>query len=194
MISGARSLVLFFLVCFMVFAAQAQTWDVQALMQSMAQVPASNARFVETRHIALLVQPLELKGSLSYERPNRLAKHVQSPVDELLSVDGDALTVLNRTKGEQRIFSLREQPAAGALVASVRATLAGDLPQLERHYKVELAGARSAWTLRLLPRDARVKAHVQSITLAGSGARLDRIESVEASGDRSRMTILHDGK
>ena len=163
-------------------------------MQSLSEVPSSSARFVETRHIALLVQPLELKGSLSYERPNRLVKHVQSPVDERLTIDGDALTVLNKTKGEQRVISLREQPAAGALVASVRATLAGDLPQLERHYKVELSGARSSWTLRLLPRDARVKAYVDTITLAGSGARLDRIESVEASGDRSRMTILHDGK
>jgi outer membrane lipoprotein-sorting protein len=161
-------------------------------MQAMAQVPSSSARFVETRHIALLTQPLELKGSLSYERPNRLSKHVLSPVDELLSVDGDALTVLNKTSGEQRVVSLRDQPAAGALVASVRATLAGDLAQLERHYKVELSGTRAAWSLRLVPRDARVKTFVETITLAGSGARLERIESLEASGDRSRMTILHD--
>jgi outer membrane lipoprotein-sorting protein len=163
-------------------------------MQEMAQVPSSSARFVETRHIALLTQPVELKGSLSYERPDRLAKHVLSPVDELLSVDGDALTVLNKTRGERRVVSLRDQPAAGALVASVRATLAGDLPQLERHYKVELSGTRAAWSLRLVPRDARVKAFVETITLDGSGARLERIESVEASGDRSRITILHDGK
>ena len=160
----------------------------------MAQVPSSHARFVETRQIALLTQPLELKGSLSYERPHRLSKHVQSPVDELLSVDGDALSVLNKTRGESRVISLRDQPAAGALVTSVRATLAGDLPQLERHYKVAFSGTRAAWSLRLEPREARLKAYVESITLAGSGARLERIESIEASGDRSQMTILHDGK
>ncbi|HWM43118.1 MAG TPA: LolA-related protein [Burkholderiales bacterium] len=190
MISGARSLAVFLVV----FPVQAQSWDLPSLMQAMAQVPSSSARFVETRHIALLTQPIELKGSLSYERPHRLAKHVLSPVEELLSVDGDALTVLNKTSGEQRVVSLRDQPAAGALVASVRATLAGDLAQLERHYKVELSGTRAAWSLRLVPRDARVKAFVETITLAGSGARLERIESLEASGDRSRMTILHDGK
>ena len=190
MISGARSIPLLVLAC----AAHAQTWDLQALMQSMAQVPSSEARFVETRHVALLTQPLELKGSLSYERPHRLAKHVQTPVDELFSVDGDALTVFNKTRGVRRVISLREQPAAGVLVTSVRATLAGDLPQLERHYKLQLSGARASWSLRLEPRDARVKAYVETITLAGNGARLERIESVEASGDRSRMTILHDGK
>jgi outer membrane lipoprotein-sorting protein len=119
---------------------------------------------------------------------------VQSPVDELLSVDGDALTVVNKTKGEKRVVSLREQPAAGALVASVRATLAGDLPQLERHYKVDFSGTRDAWSLRLVPRDARVARYVESITFAGADARLQRMEAVETSGDRSRMTILHDGK
>ncbi|HEV3011235.1 MAG TPA: LolA-related protein [Burkholderiales bacterium] len=176
------------------FATNGQPWDLQALMQEMAQVPSSRARFVETRHIALLTRPVELKGSLSYERPHRLAKHVESPIDEILSVDGDALTVLNKTKGEQRVLSLREQPAAGALVASVRATLAGDRAQLERHYKVDLSGARGSWSLRLVPRDARIKGYVEAITLAGAGARLDRIETVETSGDRSLMTILHDGK
>jgi outer membrane lipoprotein-sorting protein len=190
MISGVRSLVLLLLA----FPAQAQTWDLQALMQSMAQVPSSRARFVETRHVALLTHPLELKGSLSYERPHRLAKHVQSPVDELLSVDGDTLTVLNKTRGEQRVISLREQPAAGALVASVRATLAGDLAQLERSYHVKFSGARSAWDLQLAPRAKQVRGYVDSITLQGAAERLQRIEIIEANGDRSVMTILHGGK
>jgi len=191
MISGVRSAAL---VLFLPLAATGQAWDLAALMREMAQVESSRARFVETRHIALLTQPLELKGSLAYERPHRLAKHVHSPVDELLSVDGDALTVVNRTKGEQRVLSLREQPAAGALVASVRATLAGDGAELTRHYKAELAGTRGAWRLRLEPRNARVGRHVQEIVLSGTHARLERIESVETSGDRSTMTIMHDGK
>jgi hypothetical protein len=171
-----------------------QSWDLHTLMQNMATVASSHTRFVETRHIALLARPLELKGSLSYERPHRLSKHVQSPFDELLSVDGDALSVVNRTKGEQRLISLREQPAAGALVAGLRATLAGDLPQLERHYKLRLAGTRAAWTLELAPRASQVRAYVETITLSGADRRLQRIEIAETGGDRSVMTILHDGK
>jgi outer membrane lipoprotein-sorting protein len=172
----------------------AESWDLQALMQGMAQIPASQSRFVETRHIALLTRPLELKGRLSYERPNRLSKHVLSPFDELISVEGDALTVVNRTKGEQRFISLREQPQMRALVESVRATLAGDLAQLERHYRVEFSGTRGAWRMLLVPRDAKVRQYVETIALAGAEARLARIEIVEAGGDRSVMTILHDEK
>jgi hypothetical protein len=119
---------------------------------------------------------------------------VHSPFDELLSVDGEAATLVNKTKGEQRFVSLREQPAIGALVASVRATLAGDLPQLERYYRIEFSGPREAWSLRLAPRAAQVRNVVDTITLAGAGARLKQIEIIETSGDRSVMTILHDGK
>jgi outer membrane lipoprotein-sorting protein len=194
MISGVRRLLLAVLLASVSYLCHGETWNLQDLMQAMAQIPSSQARFVETRHIALLTRPVELKGSLSYERPHRLAKHVESPVDELLSVDGDALTVFNRTRGEQRVISLREQPAAGALVAAVRATLAGDLAQLERHYKADFEGSRAAWRLRLVPRDAQLKRLVESITLTGADTRVQRIESLETSGDRSLMTILHDGK
>ena len=187
MISGLRSLA-FLLVALPV---QAQTWDLQSLMQEMSQVQKSDARFVEIRSIALLTQPVELKGTLSYERPQRLTKHVQSPVDETLSVDGDTLTM--RSASRQQVISLRKEPAAGALVASVRATLAGDLAELERHYKTELSGTRGSWTLRLVPREARVRRAVESITLGGTGVRLTKIDTLEANGDRSVMTIRHDG-
>jgi hypothetical protein len=89
---------------------------------------------------------------------------------------------------------LREQPALRALVESARATLAGDRALLERHYRVQFSGPRDAWRLQLVPRDAQVRGYVESITLSGAAARVQRIETLESSGDRSVMTILHDGK
>jgi outer membrane lipoprotein-sorting protein len=192
MTSGARSFLAALLLA--PLPCLAQSWDLDALMREMAAVPASRTRFVETRRLALLTQPLELKGSLTYERPNRLTKHVESPFDELLTVDGEGLSLVNRTKGEQRFVSLREQPALGALVEGVRATLAGERAQLERHYRVQFSGARDAWRLRLTPRNAQLKGYVESIVLSGAAARLQRIEVSETSGDSSVMTILHDGK
>lgn len=189
MISGAlRSALLL-----VPLAALGQGWDLDALLSAMAQVPASETRFVETRHLAMLTNPIELKGSLRYERPNRLAKHVQSPFQELLSIDGETATLVNR-KGESRVIALREQPALMALVESVRATLAGDRAQLERHYKLSFSGPREHWTLHLAPREAKVRAYVETITLGGAGARIERIEVLEAGGDRSVTRILHDAK
>ena len=192
MISGVRSVCAVLLL--LPALCLAQSWDLQALMSEMAQVPSAKTRFVETRHIAMLTRPLELKGSLTYERPNRLSKHVESPFDETLTVDGDALSLVNRTKGEQRFLSLKEQPALRALVESVRATLAGDRGQLERHYQVHFSGKENAWQLRLVPRETKLRSFVESITMTGAGTRVQRIETLEGAGDRSVMTILHDGK
>lgn len=192
MTSGVRSaLALLALASTLAFG---QGWNLDALMSEMAAVPASRARFVETRHLAMLTQPLELKGSLSYERPDRLVKHVETPFDELLTVDGEALSLVSKTKGEQRSLSLREQPALRALVESVRATLAGDRAQLERHYRVQFSGRRDAWRLHLVPRATQVRGHVESITLSGAATRPQRVEVLESTGDRSVMTIVHDGK
>jgi len=163
-------------------------------MREMAAVPASRTRFVETRHLAMLTRPLELRGSLTYERPHRLTKHVESPFDETLTVEGEELSLVNKTKGEKRTVSLREQPVLRALVESVRATLAGDRAQLERHYRMKFSGPRDAWQLRLVPREAKLRGYVESIALSGAGARLQRIEVLEGGGDSSVMTILHDGK
>ena len=192
MISGVRNLLA--LLPFAATLALAQGWNLDALMSEMAAVPASRTRFVETRHLAMLTHPLELKGSLSYERPDRLVKHVESPFDETLTVNGEVLSLVNMTRGERRSLSLREQPALGTLVESVRATLAGDRAQLERHYRVQFSGQREAWRLHLVPRATQVRAHVESITVSGAAARAQRIEVLESTGDRSVMTIVHDGK
>lgn len=191
MISGARSLGTALLA--LPLLASAASWDLDALLGELAQVPSSHSRFVETRQVALLAQPLELRGSLSYERPARLSKHVQAPFEETLSVDGESAVLASKTGGERRV-SLREQPALAALVEGIRATLAGDRARLERHYQVELAGTRAAWTLRLVPRGLQVRQLVDTIVLAGAAARVERIEIAEAGGDRSVMRILHDGK
>ena len=193
MISGVPR-VLFLALTLLPAWSWSQGLGLSQLMQEMAQVQSRQSRFVETRHVAMLTRPLELKGSLTYERPNRLSKHVEWPFDETLTVDGDALRLVNRTKGEQRSVSLKEQPALRALVESVRATLAGDGAQLERHYQVQFSGKESAWQLRLVPRDPKLRSFVESVTMSGAGTRVQRIETLEGAGDRSVMTILHDGK
>jgi hypothetical protein len=59
---------------------------------------------------------------------------------------------------------------------------------------VKFSGGRDAWQLRLLPREAQLRAYVESIALSGAGPRVQRIEVLESGGDSSVMTILHDGK
>ena len=168
-------------------AAQEEPWDFARLMAQLAQVQTSRARYSEVKRVALLQKPLQLSGTLFYSRPARLEKRQTLPFEEVISVDGDWLTV--EREGKTRRISLQNAPLVAALVESLRATLAGDGAELERLYRVRVQGTRPRWTLALAPREVEVAGVVKSIAIAGSGSRLARIEILEPGGDGSVMTI-----
>jgi len=85
-------------------------------------------------------------------------------------------------------------PGLAALIEGIRATRAGDLAALERHYEVRVEGRREGWTLLLRPTADEVARHVASITVSGTGSRIVRVEIEEASGDRAVMEIQEELK
>jgi len=168
-------------------AAQEEPWDFARLMGQLAQVESSRARYSEVKRVAVLQRPLQLSGTLLYSRPARLEKHQTQPFKEVISVDGDWLTV--EREGKTRRIALQNAPLVAALVESLRATLAGDGAELERFYSVRVEGTRKRWTLVLTPREVEVAGVVKTIVLAGSGSRIVRLEILEPGGDGSVMTI-----
>jgi len=162
------------------------------LMQMLAGVESARASFVETRESALLKTPLVLKGTLSYRRPDRVEKHVFSPYDERIIVEGGQLTLENRAQNRRKTLAVGSAPGLAALVESIRATRAGDLASLRRHYALQIEGSREAWTLTLKPLDSRVGDYVTSVALSGVESRIGRITILEAGGDRSVMEITEE--
>jgi hypothetical protein len=135
----------------------------------------------------VLQKPLQLSGTLLYERPARIEKRQTLPVEEVIRVDGNSLTV--EREGKMRRIALQNASLVAALVESLRATLAGDGAELERLYRVRVEGTRQRWTLALTPREVEVAGVVKSILIAGSGSRIARLEILEPGGDGSVMTI-----
>jgi outer membrane lipoprotein-sorting protein len=168
------------------FAAEPALADV---MRQLAAVPSARARFTETKQVALLKTPLVLTGTLRYERPNQLEKHVLTPYDERIAIVGNEVSVENKTRGRTQNLSAASNSTLQALVESLRATLAGDLASLERHFDVVFEGNAGEWAIVLVPRDAGTLALITRIRLAGTGDRLHRIDIDEAGGDRSEMSI-----
>ena len=166
----------------------AHAWSTRDLMSLMAGVNESETSFVETRHSSLLKAPLVLTGRLVYRRPSRLEKHVQSPYAESTVIEGSQVSV-TRGNGQPSRTVTVPAGAAQALVESLRATLAGDLPALERHFTVSVTGEQGAWALTLLPRDAALSDFVKRVEITGADAKLGRIEMLEGSGDRT-VTVM----
>ena len=186
-----RLLAIAFLVAVVITAQAAVAADpaLADVMRQLAAVPSARARFTETKQVALLKTPLVLTGTLRYERPDQLEKHVLTPYDERIAIAGNEVRVENKTRGRTQNLSAASNSTLQALVESLRATLAGDLASLERHFDVVFEGTASEWAIVLVPRDAETLALITRIRLAGTADRLRRIDIDEAGGDRSEMSI-----
>ncbi len=194
---SARAIaVVFVLLC---STAQAQTqhvtpeWNLASLFNALHQVRASTARFVETRYLHLLNQAQRSSGRLNYVAPAYLMKETTEPVAARLTIDGDRLTI-ERQGEPAREISLRDQSEIGALVEIVRATIAGDLPALNRYFIASIDGNANAWTLTLTPREAKLREMVTTIRVRGEQTAIRDIETTEADGDRTDMAITPDSK
>lgn len=161
-------------------------------MQTLAQVKHAQGKFKESKYLSVLIAPMDSSGTLLFVAPGHLEKHTLKPKVESLVLDQGVLTIDNKARNIKRTLVLQEYPAVWAFVESIRSTLAGDLPTLQRFYKVRLEGDAAKWSLRLLPLEQKTRAVVSEIAISGSGARVTRIETSEANGDHSTMTIVEE--
>lgn len=168
-------------------AAPLASFDIAQLMNALARHPGGTARFVETRHLAVLDAPLVAHGEMTYTPPDRLEKRTLSPKAETIVLDHDLLTLV---RGKQTLsINLSSQPQATAFVDSIRGTLSGRREALERNYLLHLSGSRDKWVLSLSPRNAQIAEHVLRIDVGGHGGQVTDIDWLQTDGDRTHLRI-----
>lgn len=163
-------------------------FTLESLMRALSEVESIDAAFRETRTVAVLNEPVILTGVLRYRAPDYVLKKVLLPRRESIEISGDQLFIDSSEDGT-RSLRLEDYPAIGAFVESFRATLAGDLDSLRRHYRAALEGTSGRWRLRLEPIEPAIAEHVDAILIRGSASRVLRIETRQTDGSRSVMTI-----
>jgi hypothetical protein len=168
--------------------AAGEAWSLAQLMPALAAVDRLEAVFVERKDLAMLAEPLVSTGFLRYRAPDFLQKQVLQPAPEDYRIEGDRV-IVERAGADRQELAIDRYPALAAFVASIRATLAGDLPTLERFYQVRLDGDAGGWTLQLVPRDPEMGRRVSGILIRGQRSQVESLEMLEAGGDRSLMTI-----
>ncbi len=171
-------------------SASSAGWGLPQLMHSLAQVQTSQGKFVERKFLTVLNKPLESSGTISFQAPAHLEKHTLVPKVEDLVLDQGVLTIDSKARNIKRTLVLQEYPAVWAFVESIRSTLAGDLPTLERFYLIKLEGNAANWRMQLLPRERRTREMVREIVIAGRDNRVTSIEMSESNGDHSTMKVV----
>ena len=156
-------------------------------MTLLGRVKSGEATFVETRRIEMLDRTLQSSGRLSFKAPDSFVRETLKPRHEKLAVDGNTLTM---TLGERsRTMQLDASPEAAVIVEAVRGTLTGNRATLERLFETTVSGDASAWTLKLVPRDLRLRGQVSAVQVSGHEAVAREVVVQLADGDRSVMTI-----
>lgn len=176
--------------------AQARSAD-DKLTQLFSELGARrerHAKFVERKFSALLKGPVESSGTLVFRAPDILEKRTVEPQRESVRIEGNTVTYEGapvRGSTQKRTFALSDAPQLAALVESLRATLAGDLPALRRHYEVSWnpSGSASGWQLTLVPNDRALRDAVAKIEMRGAGGEVNALDIVEASGDLTLLSI-----
>ena len=167
--------------------AQAQAFDLGALTTLLGGVRSGEATFVETRRIEMLDRTLQSSGRLSFKAPDSFVRETLKPRHEKLAVDGNTLTM---SLGDRsRTMQLDASPEAAVIVEAIRGTLTGNRNTLERLFETTVSGDARAWTLKLVPRDLRLRGQVSAVQVSGREAMAREVMVQLADGDRSVMTI-----
>jgi hypothetical protein len=193
MTSGKHTAELWLLLALLALFSSPPTradFSLDILLEQFTRINSADARFREEKRLALLEAPLVVEGTLSYRAPDYLRKEVHQPEHSLFEISGDSLRI--ETGKEQRTLSLDSHPLIRAFAESYRAILSGNGAILEQHFETELTGTLEDWTLRLLPRDKQARGYIAAIIISGSSGHIHTTETVEASGDKTLMTITQE--
>ncbi len=155
-----------------------------ALVRSLARpVPAQTA-YTEVRFIGLLTRPLVLRGEMAWLGGDRLTRSVVSPYPETTAINGDQATI-QRGTAAPRHFSLDHAPELRDLLDAFVALLSGNAPALERSFELQAYGNAAAWTLDLVPRNARIGKRIRAISIDGRGTAMRCMRVDQGDGDTS---------
>lgn len=182
-----RTLLIWFAGIAMGAHAESVDLSAQQLFSLMGGQQHVRATFTERKFIRGLDAPVESSGELSFEAPSRLTRRTLRPREETLLVDGDDATV--ERGGQRRTVSLQTHPEIAVHVEALRACLAGDLPALQRVYRVQLRGTAARWTLFLEPLNEQAAAQVRRIELTGESSDIRIVRVLLADGDSAETLI-----
>ncbi|WP_460831041.1 LolA-related protein [Lysobacter humi (ex Lee et al. 2017)] len=169
-------------------AAPPEAVDTGWILGKLARPAPMRTQFVELRGSRLLKKPLRVEGE--YQRPSRdvLVREVRVPYAETSTIRAGSVTIARGGKAG-RTYLLDRAPELAGLQAGFGALLSGDRVQLERHFRLASEGTRERWTLRLVPREARMAQHVRGLSLYGRGTELRCIETQPVKGDVQRTLL-----
>lgn len=158
------------------------------IAKARASIKTLQAPFEQTRVIGLLAAKVESKGKLTLVMPARLRWDLHPPdaVTYWLGPDGLAM------KNEEGVTHISKSSATrfAAVLEDLLTLIGGDMSELRARYDFAVLPRDPGLSLRLTPKDARVKKQVKQLVVDADAAMLiDRVRIVEKNDDESVISF-----
>ncbi|MCG8122625.1 MAG: outer membrane lipoprotein carrier protein LolA [Candidatus Thiodiazotropha taylori] len=190
--TGSLSLILLLFSLGLTAVADEPRWSLDYLMDQWQASGERQARFTETRQLALLDQPIEQQGTLLFQPPDRLVRTLAPPSNAKYEIEGNRLTLWRNQ--QQQVVLLDNIPELLAFSASFRSVLSGDRETLERYFSPELTGNLDAWSLNLIPKEAALGSKIKRIEITGTALQIERYLVIESNGDQIITQLMPIGE
>ena len=140
------------------------------------------------RFSGLLDRPLILHGELEYDGPGKLARKVEKPYREHMTIENGEASV-QRGDSAVRKFSLSQAPELEGFLRGFTALLGGDAAALQRDFTLAASGSGASWRLKLTPRDDRLAKRITALEVDGSGTSARCFHTFEGDGDVNVLLV-----
>lgn len=162
--------------------------DLANLLGALATDATAEVSFTEFRRSELLVDDLEVSGTLRRDERGRLIREIHAPESETQILSASHVEI-HRGDGQRRRFRLQRAPELEVLYHALNGILAGDAAALAEHFDATLRGEWSAWHLVLQPRSDLLAKDVERLTVCGSDAAIRQFSLHLADGEIIRTRI-----
>lgn len=157
------------------------------VLQQLSAHKAVRADFVQTRSDPALARPQVSRGRLLFVLDRGMLWQVTSPYARTLLL-GMHRSALLGSNGEMR--PLQGGGRVGRVAHMLQSMLDGHVDRVQRQFTITASGTPGDWTLRFVPRDARVAHVLDAIELQG-GAFLGAIRVRMHDGGATDIALSH---
>lgn len=151
-------------------------------------VVTMTARFVQTKHLSLMTEPLVASGHFAFERPDRILWAIEKPRPVRIVVRGGEVIIPGLAAEDRRALESAPLAAVGRQLAAL---FAGPLENLQRDCELDARGDGKEIRLRLEPRRESWRDVFRSMEVRFRRPDLviDRIRMEDALGDHLEIVL-----
>jgi outer membrane lipoprotein-sorting protein len=164
---------------------------ISRLESRMSALRTLRADFVQEKHLAVLDQPLVLRGTILMEKPDRFSWMVREPLRYSMVIIGEVAQQWDEDTRRVEKIPLSGNPVFKTAIRQLRSWLTGAYGSMLGEYEVTVLGTAPT-CLEFVPRDTALAREVidrVTVTFASDESYIHQIRIVEKGGDRTLLTF-----